>query len=58
MGDGADEEEAHNRFHRGRDRRQVEGGRPHAYQDEELPGLAGYGECVVSIAPPSLLADL
>ncbi|AQK68654.1 Type I inositol polyphosphate 5-phosphatase 10 [Zea mays] len=42
MGDCADEEEAHNRCRRGRDRRQVEGGRPHAYQDEELPGLAGY----------------
>ena len=56
MGDGADEEEALNRCRRGRDSRQVEGGRPRAYQDEELPGLAGYGECVVSTAP-SLLAD-
>jgi hypothetical protein len=58
MGDCADEEEAHNRCRRGRDRRQVEGGRPHAYQDEELPGLAGYGKCVVSTASPSLPADL
>lgn len=57
MGDGADEEEAHNRCRHGRDSRQVEGGRPRAYQDEELPGLVGYGECVVSTAP-SLLADL
>jgi hypothetical protein len=58
MGDGADKEEAHNRCRHSHDRRQVEGGRPRAYQDEELPGLVGYGEYVVSTAPPSLLTDL
>jgi hypothetical protein len=36
----------------------VEGGRPRARQDEGLPGLAGYGECVVPTAPSALLADL
>jgi hypothetical protein len=58
LGDGADEEKAHNRCQRGRDRGQVEGGQPRAYQDEGLPDVAGYDECAVLTAPPSLLPDL
>ena len=58
VGDGAGEEEAHNRYRRGRDRGQVEGGRPRAYQDEGLPGVADYGDCAILTTPPSLLPEL